>query len=285
MVKRPSEQESYTEEQLLKTMTEGVPGKGDESVFFAPISMSGLEEFHAYSIDERLYEYFEFAAFKTIDETRAYIEKLQGRIASKKAMYWFLRRRTDNKVIGTAGLLNLNFSRRSIEWGYGMDPETWGHGYILQVQEMLKTFVFESLKLNRLYGITMVENERTIASVTASGMKSEGIQRQYYCKNGVYHDGYQYGMVWDDYYASKSTGSCGQRFTLDEVVAMVARVLSYDTITENSSMDDSMTWDSLSHMSIMVEIFEKTGVRFSPQDVANAQSVKKIHEILNRTVA
>ena len=44
--------------------------------------MSGLEEMHEYSVDERPYEFFEFKPFKTIDETKNYINKLLNRMSN-----------------------------------------------------------------------------------------------------------------------------------------------------------------------------------------------------------
>jgi len=45
-------------------------------IYFTRISMEGLEEMHAYSTDERLYEYFEYDPFITIDDTKQYLQKL-----------------------------------------------------------------------------------------------------------------------------------------------------------------------------------------------------------------
>ena len=72
-------------------------------------------------------------------------------------------------------LIDLNFGRQSIEWGYGIDPDLWGQGYILQIQEALKEYVFNILELNRIHGVTMSNNLRTIESITAAGMTHEGI--------------------------------------------------------------------------------------------------------------
>ena len=41
------------------------------------------------------------------------------------------------------------------------------------IQEALKSYVFETLGLNRLHGISMVHNKRTIESVLASGAKNK----------------------------------------------------------------------------------------------------------------
>ncbi len=43
----------------------------DSEIYFEKFSLAGLEEMHRYSIDERLYEFFEFKPFETLEETRA----------------------------------------------------------------------------------------------------------------------------------------------------------------------------------------------------------------------
>ena len=184
---------------ILETVLPGSDGfQGD--IFFELLSMSGLEEMHEYSIDERLYEFFEFKPFETINDTKNYINKLLNKRMSyegdqKQGMYWFVRRKNDNKLIGTANFVNINYSRKSLEWGYGIDPKLWGKGYILMIQECLKKYVFETLNYNRLHGVTMITNERTISSILSCGMMKEGILRDYYFKNGNYIDGWTYSMI------------------------------------------------------------------------------------------
>ena len=185
---------------LIDKFSNILPKIESESViYFEHFSMDGLEEMHQYSIDERLYEFFEFDPFKKIDDTKAYIKKILQRMSDqsdeKNAMYWFVRRKSDDRLVGSAGLTNLNYARQSIEWGYGIDPALWGYGYVLKIQEALKKFTFEVLDLNRLNGITMAKNERTIQSLLVCGMVHEGVLRDFYCKNGIYYDGWQYGMV------------------------------------------------------------------------------------------
>ena len=72
--------------------------KMNSDIYFSPLSMDGLEEMHRYSTDERLYEFFEFDAFKDLYETEAYMEKLikrmEGTSNNKTACYWFVRRST-----------------------------------------------------------------------------------------------------------------------------------------------------------------------------------------------
>ena len=264
-----------------KNFTKLLPGIGLESrVYFEELSMDGLVEMHKYSTNERLYEFFEYDPFTEVEDTRRYIEKLLKRMSKstgeQTAMYWFVRRKADDYLVGTAGLTNFNWDRLSIEQGYGIDPEFWGNGYILEMQEILKHYVFEVLELNRLNGITMVKNERTIQSILASGMKHEGVLQDYYCKDGIYIDGWQYGMTAKGYFKNDI-----KRISMDiseaDIIKVVSSVLNEEDINVASSMDNTFSWDSLNHMSIIIALKNNLSVDFSPSDIANATSIKKIH--------
>lgn len=258
----------------------------ESDIYFENLSMSGLEEMHKYSIDERLYEYLEFAPFTSIEETRNYLQKLIDRTAEKgdkkTAMYWFVRRKSDNRLVGTAGLVNLNYGRQSIEWGYGVDPELWGFGYILQIQELLKHYVFSVLRLNRLDGVTIATNERTISSLLAAGMKQEGLLRQFFCKDGIYLDGWKYAMLYQDYLEQVDESSTnGNLLSKQDVIDVIASVLDGENIDEESTMHNTASWDSLNHMAIMVALYERTQVHLSPIQISNATSVTMIQQLIN----
>jgi RimJ/RimL family protein N-acetyltransferase/acyl carrier protein len=271
-------------------LTEDVIPSFNIEIFCERLNINGLDEMHHYSTDERLYEYFEFQPFATIDETRAYIEKLKNRIGEavmdRTAMYWFVRRKKDGKLIGLINLISLSYERQSVEWGFGVDPELWGHGYILPIQEILKHYVFEILQLNRLQGMTMVGNQRTISSLLASGMRHEGTLKDYYCKKGTFHDAWQYAMLSTEYFqSSKIRPDIRTRYTTQDVVDIVSSVLTEEQITAESTMRTALSWDSLNHMSIMVAISLKTGINLSPSEMMRANSVQTITAILlERTV-
>ncbi len=267
-------------------LADGTAPAFEVEVYFEKLSMAGLEEMHRYSKDARLYEFLEMAPFDTVDKTRAYIEKLEKRMAGepheRTANYWFVRRKADNYLVGTAALVELNVARQSIEWGYGVDPDLWGEGYIFQIQELLKHYVFEVLQLNRMSGTTMAANSRTISSVLAAGMKHEGTARQYYCKDGAYLDAWQYGMLRADYVElSKAHVASKTEYSFDDVIRVVASVITEEEIGPESTMHHVVTWDSLSHMAIMLAISKQMGVSLSPSEVMRANSVKTLVAILN----
>lgn len=254
-------------------------------IYFEALSLNALIEFHNYCTDERFYEFLEFNPFVDISETENYLHKLLSRMSgdadSRNCSYWFIRRYSDDALIGTAGLVNLNYSRKSVELGYGVDPKFWGQGYILGIQESLKKFVFEKMELNRLYGCTMLHNHRTVKSLLASGFKHEGTARDHYCKNGSYIDGWQYAMTRADYLAgTKITELQETVSSVEDVIRTVASVLDNEIINEGSSMENTASWDSLSHMEIVVALQAELSITLSSSEIAGATSVKNIHNLI-----
>lgn len=278
-----------TKSKFFTNFTTVLPGSGSSSssIYFTPISMDSLEEMHSYSIKKRFYEYFEFAPFQDIKETKSYIEKLLKRMKgdedSRVTTYWFVRRKSDDRLIGSAGLIDLNFGRQSIEWGYGIDPDLWGQGYILKIQEALKDYVFNILELNRIHGVTMSNNLRTIESITAAGMTHEGIAKEHYCKEGKFIDGWRYGMTRSMYGSQKPIPgkTLNRSDLLSSIVSLVASVFPEEEITEESSMFDTDSWDSLGHMQVIIALKDEMNIELSPSHIAEATSIESIASIID----
>ena len=129
-----------SDKRISNILEKDLPNTDKYRIYFQKLSMDGLEEMHEYSKDKRLYEFLEFEPFKNIEDTRNYIEKLHLRMQKInnliQTVYWFVRSKKDNKLIGTASLQNLNYERKSIEWGFAIDPNLWGLGYILEYKNL-----------------------------------------------------------------------------------------------------------------------------------------------------
>jgi len=271
---------------ILETIVPGQEAK-DAEIYFEALSMSSLEEMHAYSINEKLYEFFEFDAFKTIDDTRRYLKELFKRMhdhgEGRKACYWFVRRKLDNRLIGTGTIVNINYVRKSLEWGYAVDPELWGTGYILSIQELLKEYIFDVLNFNRIYGQTMTTNKRTISSLLACGMIKEGILRDFYCKKGVFIDGWSYSMLKKDYYnfLVQKNKKVKNLIPEEDIINIISSILDNEEITFASSMENTDNWDSINHMLIFVELKQKLNIDFQPRHIAEFKSIKSIINFVN----
>ena len=65
-----------TKAEFYKRFTTVLPAVKSPSsdIYFAPISIDGLEEMHRYSVNNQFYEYYEYSAFQDISRQR-YIGK------------------------------------------------------------------------------------------------------------------------------------------------------------------------------------------------------------------
>ena len=260
-------------------------------IYFTRISIEGLEEMHAYSIDERLYKYFEFEPFKTISDTEKYLKKLidiEGdKISGRTAIAWFVRRIKDKKLVGTSRLVNLDYNRQSVEWGYGIDPQLWGDGHILEIQEVLKKYIFITLQMNRLFGQTRVDNKPTISSLLATGIKNEGVHRQALRDSkGVYHDTWMYSLVADEFYENKKyldEKKTKKQINKKTIAEIIAKELNDNSVNENTDMGSISSWDSLSHIRVILTIEKAIGFSLTPKEIAQATSVENLHHIINNS--
>lgn len=255
-------------------------------LYFTKLSMEGLEEMFQYSRDERLYEYFEFPAQKTIDETRAYLEKLFTRMGNnpleRNAMYWFVRRREDHRLVGTFCFVNIDYNRSSAEWGYGTDPDLWGHSYVLEIMKIAKYFAFNQLGLNRIWGQTMLENLKTISSLKAAGCKEDGILRDFYCKNDKFHDAWAYSILKSDYLSESNTSAPNSiAASHAEIATIVSSVIGEPVYNFEKDMNEFGNWDSITHFEVVVELQKHLKCDFSPNEITELRSINRIFEIVS----
>ena len=259
----------------------------NNNLIFKKISMQYLKEFHNYSIDPRLYEFLGYEPFTTIKETRSYLNKLLNRISNKEnnAIYWFIFKKKSKKLVGTAGLLNISYENNSAEIGFGIDPKLWGKGYIITILEIIKFYSFEVLELNRIYGSTFKKNLRTINSIKASGMISEGIKKQVIKKNDKFHDTWSYRMLKSEYIKSRRINKNDKvKIKNNEVVKIVSTVLRDNKINLKSNIDNTFSWDSLSHLNIFLELSKFYKIDFLPKDIGNSTSIMKIITNLSKYI-
>jgi ribosomal-protein-alanine N-acetyltransferase len=257
-------------------------------IFFDKISPDAVKEMHQYSKNKKLYDFFEFEKFESIDETKKYLEKLISRMRptseGKFAQYWFIRKKNNNALIGTACLISIDVNRKSAELGFALDPDEWGRGYINQVQEILKFYFFEVMNFNRLYGFTMSHNKGTISSILSSGGVQEGLLRDYYCKDGKFIDAWIYSFIRSDYLKQKRNVENKSQLYIDDIIRVVAEALNDSSVDQNSSTNNNPNWDSLNHINIFSAFKKKFGIEFSPLQISQATSIKSIYEIYSSQI-
>lgn len=108
---------------------------------------------------------------------------------------WGVARRSDDALIGTTTLYNLDFSNRRAEMGYALGREHWGQGYMHEALQALLGYSFEVLDLRRIEADVDPRNASSIQTLERLGFQREGFLRERWEVNGEIQDAFFYGLL------------------------------------------------------------------------------------------
>lgn len=104
-------------------------------------------------------------------------------------------------LIGTVSLVNIDWKDGNAFYGTQLgDKDVRGKGLAVDACFAIMRYAFDELRLNRLDGSVIALNERALTFITEKcGWKVEGIQREWYFREGRHHDRIIVGITKKDY--------------------------------------------------------------------------------------
>lgn len=100
----------------------------------------------------------------------------------------------DGTLLGVINL-KLNPRHRSGHLGYWMGAPWRGHGYMTEAVRAVLRHGFEALDLHRIHTACFAINQASARVLEKAGLQLEGRSRQAFCKDGVFHDLLQFGVI------------------------------------------------------------------------------------------
>jgi UDP-4-amino-4,6-dideoxy-N-acetyl-beta-L-altrosamine N-acetyltransferase len=118
--------------------------------------------------------------------------------------YWIVE--VEKKKIGVVYLFNIDLKNSKCIWGFYLgDTSIRGKGIGSKIKFKLLTYVFEELKLNKLYGEILPFNEKSIKMHEKFGFTKEGYLRNHISKNGSFIDVIFVGLLQKEWYDQKES--------------------------------------------------------------------------------
>lgn len=276
---------------ILDNLESITPINKNEDIKFIDLKKSKkyFKEFFAYSKIDKFFEFFEYSAFKKKSTFDSFIIKLQNAEKNnfKSATYqkfWLIIDKNNDKLIGSAKLSSLDPIRKSVEWGYGVNSNLWGKDYILKIQQALLDYVFKTLKLNRLYGHTQIDNKRVIKGVELLGFRKEGIKSDYYYSGPKkkYFDAYTYSFLKRDFIKDKKIiRKKNINFNYKKINKIISEIIKKKiSLEDNLNMNEINEWDSLTHFDIISKIEKVFKVKFNNNEILKCYNTNNIANIL-----
>ena len=284
------------EEEFYSNLENIIPGSGNSDknrIYLTRVSMDELDDFHEYStLDPKFYKYLEYEPFNTLDDSRKYLNRLltiEKNIENRTGISWFIRLKSSDKFVGMARLLNIDYHRKSVSWGYGISPALWGQGFVFEIQQILAKYIFDTMLFNRLSGVARADNLSTILTLKAFGFKEEGIQREAMRDfNGIYYDTWLYSMLKREYFLSKNIETLrierrvDKKVISDTEVDLIINKLTQEKFKINDALylKDIPGWDSLMQMQLISALEESYSVQLTMEDILFMSTIESVKSIV-----
>ena len=96
----------------------------------------------------------------------------------------------EKKTIGTIGLDHIDFGNQTAEYGNILisEQEFTGKGYALEATNILLSYCFLRLNMNRVYLKVLADNSSAIKLYEGTGFIQEGVLREAHFDEGIFKD-------------------------------------------------------------------------------------------------
>ena len=159
------------------------------------ISAADTDAFYAIYSNLEVMRYWSTPPLADREAAANLIKKIQADWKRRLILKWGIARRTDNQLIGSLTLFNLDFNHRRAEIGYALGREYWGQGYMNEALQALLAYAFETLDFHRIEADIDPRNTASIKTVERLGFKREGYLRERWQTNGEIQDAFFYGLL------------------------------------------------------------------------------------------
>lgn len=123
------------------------------------------------------------------------LAQIQDNFHRKALFTWGIARKTDDLLIGTSTLYNVDLTHRRAEVGYALNRDQWGKGYVNEALKALLRYAFAELNLHRLEADVDPRNAASIKTLERLGFKREGYLRERWHVDGEIQDALFYGLL------------------------------------------------------------------------------------------
>jgi RimJ/RimL family protein N-acetyltransferase len=116
---------------------------------------------HAYAVIPEFYRHMESLEHQTMEQTREYFNRLM-KFVEQGAMYWAIIRLSDQKLIGTIGIRNIDVKDKCGDLGLGLSPMYWNTGLAADAIILALDYYFNQAGYHSLVSLTSVFNDNAI---------------------------------------------------------------------------------------------------------------------------
>jgi [ribosomal protein S5]-alanine N-acetyltransferase len=163
-----------------------------------------------YSSDPDVTRFLAFSPPASPDDTRYFLAKCREfRIQDREYVYVIADAATD-RPLGVIGLRHVDQPMRTAQIGTWLGREHWGTGANGEAKQLLLDFSFGLLGLHRIEARIAVSNHWSRRAFERLGARCEGVLRESFFKDGVYHDQQLFVVLEQDWRGRQRAAQAGR---------------------------------------------------------------------------
>jgi diamine N-acetyltransferase len=153
------------------------------------VERSDLPKFHEWLNDPEVTRGLAMYLPLSMGDEEKWFERVTQAEPDQRALAIEVKDRQTWRLVGNAGLFNLEWNNRSAEFGIFIgDKSRWDKGYGTEALELILRHGFDTLNLHRIYLRVYASNPRARRSYEKAGFVLEGSMREAVFRRGKYDD-------------------------------------------------------------------------------------------------
>jgi len=161
-----------------------------ERIVLRKFKKSDAADILVYGSDEETLKFLVWNGLKTIEEAQSAIIEFYW----ARQGFFAIELKESGKCIGCIDL-RLEPEHEKSSFGYVLNREYWGNGYMTEALFAVLSLGFDKLDLNRIESTHYVGNEGSGKVMKKCGMVFEGIGKQEVKVKNIFHDVVHYGIT------------------------------------------------------------------------------------------
>lgn len=180
------------------TATPPIPRLPGERVSLRPYRDGDVDALIALYGDPDVTRWWSHEPWADRQQAIEYLDRMRRDRLSSEFYPWAIVLNTDDALIGTAALYEIDRTHKRGMIGYSLSPSMQGRGYVQDALQLLIDFAWTTLDLQRIEADTDPENGASRRLLERLGFTLEGHMRKRWFVHGVWHDAAWYGLLRED---------------------------------------------------------------------------------------
>lgn len=132
--------------------------------------------FARYASDPAVAKYMTWTPHRDVSETLAFLRRCESAWRDGTAFPWTLWAKEDG---GLVGLLEIRVCGSSVDLGYALVRERWGHGFMSEALRTIVAWALAQPTVFRVWAVCDAENVASARVLERAGMTREGLLRRW----------------------------------------------------------------------------------------------------------